>query len=301
MFCAVDDCMTNLTGSRQRSFKFPRDPELRRQWTLFCRRADGINYQVERVCQKHFEMEDFERDSRFDGNHTPLKLRLEAMPSVHSHEDIDLGIVEEHLELTAAREKTLLAEYQEEPAKEQPEETDSDYDFEELPAEGCMQVQVVDADAYLKVLERENTELKRDNFKMNLSIQTSERDMERLQRQLDNSNERYGQLVGNLEQIFSTAQIEKIQNDRRIVWPRTDLIEAHSLYAASRSVYNMLLSKNYPLPSVRTMQYWEARERKATTTGSMQTGQLGDSAAPVSTMHNLFEVIDATNTDHNYT
>ncbi|XP_034653809.1 THAP domain-containing protein 1-like [Drosophila subobscura] len=276
MICAVDDCVSNLRGSRQRSFKFPGDAELRRQWTRFCRRADGINYQAERVCLDHFEMEDFEKE------HTPLKLRPEAVPSLHAHQDIDLEVVEENLELPEAKEATL--------AKDQPEEMDSDYDFEELPAEECLQVQVVDADSYLKVLEKENTELKRDNFKMNLSIQTSERDIERLQRQLDNSNERYRQLVGNLERIFSVSQIERIQNDRRIVWPRTDLIEAHSLYATSRSAYSMLLGRNYPLPSLRTMQYWEARERNPTTSSSRQNGQ-----------HQEYDSIDATSTDHNYT
>ncbi|XP_002138145.1 uncharacterized protein [Drosophila pseudoobscura] len=211
---------------------------------------------------------------------------------------MDLEIVEEHLLPPETNEETLMVQYDKEPARNQPEESESDYEFEELPAEECLQVQVVDADGYLKVLEKENSELKRDNLIMNLSIQTSERDTERLQRQLDKSNDLYGQLVTNLERIFSPAQIEKIQNDRRIVWPRADLIEAHNLYAASRSVCNILLRRNYPLPSVRTMQYWEARERNRTASAANQTAQR---SATEQAMSHLLEVIDAINLVHNYT
>ncbi|XP_017148732.1 uncharacterized protein LOC108159722 [Drosophila miranda] len=217
MFCAVEECRTRLTGSSQSSFRFPSDSKLRLQWTLFCRRIDDINYPVERICLEHFEMEDFERDLRLDwgvcGYLTPLKLKPEAVPSLQSHQDMDLEIVEEHLLPPETKEETLMVQYDKEPARDQPEESESDYEFEELPAEECLQVQVVDADGYLKVLEKENSELKRDNLIMNLSIQTSERDTERLQRQLDKSNELYGQLVTNLERIFSSL----LQNDRRIV------------------------------------------------------------------------------------
>ena len=57
--------------------RFPRDPEIRRQWMLACRRADReVNPVTALICSNHFHADDFERDLQNELLGLPLKKKL---------------------------------------------------------------------------------------------------------------------------------------------------------------------------------------------------------------------------------
>ncbi|XP_030387539.1 uncharacterized protein LOC115634115 [Scaptodrosophila lebanonensis] len=154
----------------------------------------------------------------------------------------------------------LLDEYDRKQGKTQTQNTSGSHEvYDEVESTKTV---VIDADAYLSALEQENTELKRINFKMKLAEEDNVKAMGKLQKKLEKAEGQYSQLCNRLQTIFSSAQIDKIQHNKRIVWPESDLVDACALYAASSRVYDMLLRKNFPLPSIRTLQFWDARQRE---------------------------------------
>ncbi|XP_064544217.1 uncharacterized protein LOC135432441 [Drosophila montana] len=334
MFCAVEDCAN--PKSKNRYFPFPKDAKLCEKWALFCRRTDEINTKLEKICVKHFQADDFERDLPYElgvySKPRPLKLKLDAVPSVHNKQEeeeeeaeeeyLEIGYVEEQkafsygLESKKSRQAkavaqrkqvvdALITEYDEQQHQLENNSMDSDVDeeddMEELPAEEVVQV-VVDAEAYLTALERENTDLRRENFKLKLAAEKDAATIDKLQKQLDKCKERYDELYDNLSRTFSKAQIQKLQSGKRVVWLKRDLRDSCVLYATSPSAYNMLLQKGYPLPSKRTLQHWERVQRLEQNDDEIQScgtlDQIEEQLEQESCQ--LIEVVDITHVDHNY-
>ncbi|EDW01778.1 52 kDa repressor of the inhibitor of the protein kinase [Drosophila grimshawi] len=268
MTCAVADC--TKPKSRNRYFSFPQDAKLCAKWVRFCRRPDTIDTKLEKICVDHFQAGDFERDLPYElgvySKPRPLKLKPGSVPSVHQNisDGIDRDYDEDQpTETWADKAKrkqivdALLTEYDEDQAQDEIADDDTDAS---QPAEEIVQV-MVDAEDYLTELEDENTTLRRENFKMKITAEKDVATISKLQEQLSKSNERYDQLFNHLRTTFSTAQIQKLQSGKRIVWPQRDLRESYELYANCPPVYNMLLQRRYPLPSQRTLQHWDATER----------------------------------------
>ncbi|XP_030557805.1 52 kDa repressor of the inhibitor of the protein kinase-like isoform X2 [Drosophila novamexicana] len=330
MFCAVEDCAN--PKSKNRYFSFPKDAKLCEKWALFCRRTDKINTKLEKICVKHFQADDFERDLPYElgvySKPRPLKLKPNSVPSVHNKQEeeeeyLEIGYVEEQkafshgLESKKSRQAkavaqrkqvvdALITEYDEQQHQldndSMGSDADEEDDLEELPVEEVVQV-VVDAEAYLTALERENTNLRRENFKMKLAAAKDAATIDKLQKQLDKCKERHDELLDNLSKTFSKAQIQKLQSGKRLVWPKRDLRDSCVLYATSPSAYNMLLQKGYPLPSKRALQHWEATQRVRRDDDELHScgtpAQIEEQLQQENTSQ-LIEVLDITHVDHNY-
>ncbi|XP_062135248.1 52 kDa repressor of the inhibitor of the protein kinase-like [Drosophila sulfurigaster albostrigata] len=301
MFCAVEGCSNRKSKSRY--FLFPKDAKLRQRWVEFCRRTDKINTKLEKICVQHFLDSDFERDLPYElgvyNKPRPLKLKPESVPSVsNNEEDFDFeyegeleGGDDKQAKSLAQRKRivdSLLTEYEEKQSNESLEQDEEITD--EQPTEEVVQV-VVDADAYLTALERENILLRRENFKMSLANKKVAAEKEKLRQQLEAVNARYNNLYTQLEKVFSRSQIHKLQSGKRIMWPKQDLKDAFTLYAASPTVYSMLLQKNYPLPSTRALQQMNNNENISKVTQDSFEFEEGSE---------LIEIIDITQLDHNY-
>ncbi|KAM8712910.1 hypothetical protein ACLKA7_013268 [Drosophila subpalustris] len=190
MNCAAKDCTNLKSKSKSRYFSFPKDPQLRKRWAHFCRRQDTINSKSEKICIKHFLESDFERDLGYElGVYSKPRLKLKpgAVPSQSN--DMDIEFLEDpdeedccvlqaavNEEAQQAKRKqivdALLSEYDKKQTEERAQADNSlkgsageEDDIEELAAEEMIQV-VVDAESYLTSLERENTQLRRLNFKL---------------------------------------------------------------------------------------------------------------------------------------
>ncbi|KAL7737418.1 hypothetical protein ACLKA6_013019 [Drosophila palustris] len=280
MNCAVEDCTNLKSKSKSRYFSFPKDPQLQKRWAHFCRRPDTINSKSEKICIEHFLESDFERDLGYElGVYSKPRLKLKpgTVPSQSNDMDIEFldccvlqAVVGEEAQQAKRKQivDALLSEYDEKQTEESVQAGNSfegsvgeEDDIEELPPEEMIQV-VVDAEAYLTSLERENTQLRRLNFKLKHAAQRKPKTKEeKLQFQLDQANARYQQLFGQMEKVFSKAQICKLQRGKPVAWPKQDLRDASDLCAISPAAYNMLLQKRYPLPSIRALQHWKASER----------------------------------------
>ncbi len=60
-------------------FRFPRDPELQREWCIKCKRQDVINTKNARICELHFTADCFERDLKNELLGLPPRKRLKKM------------------------------------------------------------------------------------------------------------------------------------------------------------------------------------------------------------------------------
>ncbi|EDW59900.1 52 kDa repressor of the inhibitor of the protein kinase [Drosophila virilis] len=309
MFCAVEDCAN--PKSKNRYFPFPKDAKLCEKWTLFCRRTDTINTKLEKICVKHFQADDFERDLPYElgvySKPRPLKLKPNSVPSVHNEQEaeyLEIGYVEEQkafshgLELKKSRQArtvaqrkqvvdALITEYDE---LQHQLEHDEEDDLEEE----VVQV-VVDAEAYLTALESENTNLRRENFKMKLAAAKDAATIDKLQKQLDKCKERHNELLDNLSSTCSKAQIQKLQSGKRVVCPKRNLRDSRLLYAASPSAYQ----RNYSLPSRRTLQHWEAMQRVRQHSCNGTPAQIEQQLQQQNTCQPI-QVVDITHMDHNY-
>ncbi|XP_054744170.1 uncharacterized protein LOC129248582 [Anastrepha obliqua] len=69
-------------------------------------------------------------------------------------------------------------------------------------------------------------------------------------------------LEQKLQTIFSPGQIKKIKRgNKKLHWSEEDISQSIRLYTTSPKAYLMLKEKNYPLPSVRTLQFWAKKRR----------------------------------------
>jgi len=64
-------------------------------------------------------------------------------------------------------------------------------------------------------------------------------------------------IESKLLEIFSAGQIKKLkQGTKRLNWTEKDIARSITLYSASAKAYKLLRKKMFPLPSVRTLQWW---------------------------------------------
>jgi hypothetical protein len=82
MNCAVAVCPSPPGISY---FRFPKDPKLRKSWSLACKRKDTFNEDTSRICENHFVPNDFERDFRSELMNLPVRKSLKegSIPSVN--------------------------------------------------------------------------------------------------------------------------------------------------------------------------------------------------------------------------
>ncbi len=83
--CAVSTC-SNSGRKTDRSVSyhtFPKRIDIRRQWIIACKRADGFNPEIARVCSEHFCDEDYVRNLKAELlGYVPIRryLKEEAVP-----------------------------------------------------------------------------------------------------------------------------------------------------------------------------------------------------------------------------
>lgn len=64
MRCAVFNC--KMGGSKTRLYSFPKKKELIEKWVRFCNRHDEFKINVNKICQYHFNEDDFQRNLQFE-------------------------------------------------------------------------------------------------------------------------------------------------------------------------------------------------------------------------------------------
>ncbi|KAL4135708.1 hypothetical protein QTP88_007303 [Uroleucon formosanum] len=94
--CAVATCV-NYAGKVKRDgntnisfYRFPKDPEFQKKWTLKCRRGDIMNPGISYMCSEHFSDDAYIRDLKAELlEYTPKfrKLKPDAIPTLNLPED----------------------------------------------------------------------------------------------------------------------------------------------------------------------------------------------------------------------
>ncbi|CAD7078534.1 unnamed protein product [Hermetia illucens] len=89
--------------------------------------------------------------------------------------------------------------------------------------------------------EHENTCLKEENAK--------------LKDELKKTNIEKNDLETKIRNIFTDGQIKKLKNpEKEVKWCEEDIAKSITVYATGARSYKLLLKKNFPFPSVRTLQ-----------------------------------------------
>lgn len=80
--CAVATCPNPYGESYHR---FPKKSELRSKWIQACRRADKLNPDTAKICGRHFQADDFQRDMRNEllGLPQQRRLKIDVVPSMN--------------------------------------------------------------------------------------------------------------------------------------------------------------------------------------------------------------------------
>jgi len=80
--------------------------------------------------------------------------------------------------------------------------------------------------------------------------------------QLKKSEHERTNIESQLLKIFSKGQIKKLkQGNKRMNWSEDDIARSITLYSASAKAYILLRKKMFPLPSVRTLQWWAKKNK----------------------------------------
>lgn len=86
--CNVSTCnnridKTKSAGMQISYHRFPKDPRIRKEWTIKCKRAGKWNPDMCRICSVHFAADDFIKDFKSELMGTPFKrmLKKDAIPS----------------------------------------------------------------------------------------------------------------------------------------------------------------------------------------------------------------------------
>lgn len=63
--CSVATCKSNSKKAKEegqllRFFRFPKDPNVRKEWIKKCYRQDKWDAATKRICSKHFKPDDYE-------------------------------------------------------------------------------------------------------------------------------------------------------------------------------------------------------------------------------------------------
>ncbi|CAD7085347.1 unnamed protein product [Hermetia illucens] len=94
--------------------------------------------------------------------------------------------------------------------------------------------------------EHENTCLKEENAK--------------LKDELKKTNIEKNDLETKIRNIFTDGQIKKLKNpEKEVKWCEEDIAKSITVYATGARSYKLLLKKNFPFPSVRTLQRWSQK------------------------------------------
>ncbi|KAI8119446.1 Transposable element P transposase [Lucilia cuprina] len=295
--CAVRNCNNNnkIKPCAISFFSFPSDPKLLKQWRSFCGRGKDMNPKTSQICMEHFKSEDFENELQFKLGFTKrLILKSGVVPSVRKlsteekerdkrrqkreNKKIVEMLIKEHDEKSVA-----LKEAEKNKQSEQAMKTEIVVKPEFNPVSDLLSIpQKVfslnnnnnDMDSYKMEIERlrienlilnenskkQTAELNALMKKRELENKTYVNNLKSLEAKLLKANYELKNLEEKLLGIFTKRQIAKLKvGDKRIVWSKEDLSQSLVLYETSPKLYKLLYRKNFPLPSVRTLQVWRRK------------------------------------------
>ena len=85
MICAINGCFNKpKTGDGFSFFNFPRDPIMKEKWYKLCNRSSDFNANTSRICEVHFDENDFEKHkNKLVNKSYRKKLKKDAIPSIN--------------------------------------------------------------------------------------------------------------------------------------------------------------------------------------------------------------------------
>ena len=107
--CSVVICKSPQDASY---FKFPSDPALCKRWERACRRLKPLNTKNARVCDRHFQPEDFVRDLKNELLNRSIKKKLKpgVAPTVNLRPNEKVRQESAKDKAAAARERKKIVE-----------------------------------------------------------------------------------------------------------------------------------------------------------------------------------------------
>ncbi|XP_067637812.1 THAP domain-containing protein 1-like [Eurosta solidaginis] len=260
MRCAVFGCNNNNRNENKwRFFHFPKDAVVAKKWLHFCRRKDVVNLKTACICEFHFTPEDFERNIQYEmgfSSRNPTKLLPSAFPTKYSTNAEETNQRQKRVESRSRKqlvEKLLI---------------DSAGPMDISQTEDIAEAQIIKApivdekDAKIQQLEKEVKKLKKKvvSYKNNFAKQVAE--VMRLRICIKKSEFHRNNLEGKLLRIFTKGQVEKMKTGNKTKnWQEEDIAKSATLYSAIPRAYKLLRKKNFPLPAVRTLQWWSQKNR----------------------------------------
>lgn len=268
--CAVAVCSNSrvktreLTGEKPKILyhRFPKDPEISKQWAQFCRRADKLfNPATSVICSEHFTEKDYERDLKAELlNIAPKRvLKSDAIPSnflllkqtvaenLTTNNDREARIKgRESKKLVETLVSSVLVE--DEASSEINQLSIALQENEELKKEiGCLREQVT------SLLQKTNEDA--------ASISKLKRENQYLRRKNNKTPLKYKKMHKVLTSMFTSNQISVLLGLKKHVnWTSEEISLAFTLRYLSKRCFLFLRRKlNIPLPGISTLQRWASR------------------------------------------
>ncbi|XP_049314813.1 52 kDa repressor of the inhibitor of the protein kinase [Bactrocera dorsalis] len=259
MRCAVFGCNNNNgknVATKWRFFHFPKDKVVVKQWVHFCRRTDKINVKNACICEVHFAPEAFERNLQFEmglSSRNPTKLLPSAFPTLTTA-PAETNERQKRMEsrskkemLTTILKNTASVEViQEDEVREAPQTAGEEVIDEKDEKILHLETEIQMLNSVVSTLNKCKNEQLAEIKRLKISIITTEFPRNNLEQKLSC--------------IFTNGQIEKLRDgNKRRNWKEEDIAMSITLYSTSPKAYKLLRRNNFPLPGVRTLQWWSKK------------------------------------------
>ncbi|XP_050336474.1 52 kDa repressor of the inhibitor of the protein kinase [Bactrocera neohumeralis] len=259
MRCAVYGCNNNNgknSATKWRFFHFPKDKAAVKQWINFCRRTDKINVKNACICEVHFAPEAFERNLQFEmglSSRNPTKLLPNAFPTLTT---APAEANERQKRMESRSKKEMLAAILKNTA---PVEVIQEDEVGEAPQTAEEEV-IDEKDEKILHLETEIQRLNSVVSTLNKCKNEQLEEIKRLKISIKTAEFHRNNLEQKLSSIFTNGQIEKLRDgNKRRNWKEEDIAMSITLYSTSPKAYKLLRRNNFPLPGVRTLQWWSKK------------------------------------------
>lgn len=233
--CSAPNC-SNSTNIGKQLFRFPKDPVRQKKWLVNCRR-DFEPTPHSRLCQDHFEQNQFEEVARSPAG--GKKLKPNAIPTLFSNTDPPYP---------AATTQYILIPMKPEPVEKELNVGDHGY-ARRTPLPGME--------------DEEHAEEHEPCSRCQLLKKQLEQEMQntaRLQREAEEMKKRLHRLdriEKGLQSFLYEDQIRALslsKRSRRAVWTPETILKARKIRCAvGTKGYDYLRELGYPLPSYRTL------------------------------------------------
>ncbi|XP_049308871.1 uncharacterized protein LOC125777688 [Bactrocera dorsalis] len=264
MRCAVFGCNNNNgknSATKWRFFHFSKDKAAVKQWIHFCRRTDKVNVKNACACEVHFAPETFERNLQFEmglSSRNPTKLLPSAFPTLTTA-PAEANERQKRMESRSKKEMltTILK-------NADPVEVIQENEVGEAPQTAEEEV-IDEKDEKILRLETEIQRLNSVASTLNKCKNEQLAEIKRLKIFTKTVEFHRNNLEQKLSCIFTNGQIEKLRDgNKRRNWKEEYIAKSITLCSTSPKVYKLLRRNHFPLPGVRTLQWWSKKESLAT-------------------------------------